>query len=227
MSRHVTGSRLLLPVGAGRQCCSGRRAAVRVPSLRHRSGRHLSRRPGDHPPEPDSDYYVQRVEDVLRPCGGGGGGRRAAASWSRHHLPPLVRQTRAGLQGGVHRRRSCGPGRPGTLEDDLTAVVQSLVEEFPAPASQRALPGLLADFAAAPELRVTIRSRFVKSAKQRLPAVFDQAQLRGETSDPPVDLVLDTLAGAVFVHPGIAGERPEPDLARRIAAMPAKGIEFR
>ncbi|WP_165984298.1 TetR/AcrR family transcriptional regulator [Streptomyces sp. YIM 98790] len=116
----------------------------------------------------------------------------------------------------------------GTLEGDLAAVVQSLVEEFSTPAAAAALPGLLADFAATPELRGTIRSRFLQPAKQRLIAVFDRAAQRGETgADLPVDLVLDTLAGAVFFHLGIIGERPRPDLARRIAAMAAKGIEAR
>ncbi|MGW4690615.1 TetR/AcrR family transcriptional regulator [Streptomyces sp. NPDC004244] len=116
----------------------------------------------------------------------------------------------------------------GTLEGDLTALVQSLVEEFSTPAAAAALPGLLADFAATPELRATIRSRFLQPAKQRLVAVFDHAERRGDTGeDLPIDLVLDTLAGAVFFHLGIIGEHPGPDLPRRIAAMITKGIEAR
>ncbi|PZT70415.1 TetR family transcriptional regulator [Streptomyces sp. SW4] len=116
----------------------------------------------------------------------------------------------------------------GTLEGDLTAVVGSLVEEFSAPAAAAALPGLLADFAAVPELRATIRTRFLSPAKERLTAVFDRAVQRGESAqDVPVDLVLDTLAGAVFFHLGIVGEEPDADLARRIAAMIVKGIEVR
>lgn len=116
----------------------------------------------------------------------------------------------------------------GTLAGDLTAVVQSLVEEFSAPAAAAALPGLLADFAATPALRATIRTGFLQPAKQRLVTVFDRAEQRGETgADVPVDLVLDTLAGAVFFHLGIIGERPGPDLAGRIAVMIAKGVEAR
>lgn len=116
----------------------------------------------------------------------------------------------------------------GTLEGDLTAVVQSLIEEFSTPAAAAALPGLLADFAAVPALRATIRSRFLQPAKQRLVTVFDRAAQRGETSaDVPVDLVLDTAAGAVFFHLGIIGEHPGPDLAGRIAGLIAKGIEAR
>ncbi|MFF5447551.1 TetR/AcrR family transcriptional regulator [Streptomyces sp. NPDC012888] len=116
----------------------------------------------------------------------------------------------------------------GTLEGDLTAVVQSLVDEFSAPAAAAALPGLLADFAATPELRATIRSRFLQPAKQRLTVVFERAERRGETgAQLPVDLVLDMLAGAVFFHLGVVGERPGPDLARQIAAIVVKGIEVR
>ncbi|MER7496444.1 TetR/AcrR family transcriptional regulator [Streptomyces pharetrae] len=116
----------------------------------------------------------------------------------------------------------------GTLEGDLTTVVQSLIEEFSQPEAAAAIPGLLADFAADPELRATIRSRFLQPAKERLIEVFDHAGQRGETgAEVPVDLVLDTLAGAVFFHLGIIGEQPGPDLARRLAAMIAKGIEVR
>ncbi|MFF0885477.1 TetR-like C-terminal domain-containing protein [Streptomyces sp. NPDC003456] len=117
----------------------------------------------------------------------------------------------------------------GTLDGDVTVVVQSLVEEFSTPAAASALPGLLADFAATPELRATIRSRFLQPAKERLVTVFDhRAEQRGETgADLPVDLVLDTLAGAVLFHLGVIGEHPAPDLARRIAGVVTKGIEAR
>ncbi|OII61344.1 hypothetical protein BJP40_05765 [Streptomyces sp. CC53] len=51
---------------------------------------------------------------------------------------------------------------------------------------------------------------------------------RGETgTDLPADLVLDTLAGAVFFHLGIIGERPAADLAPRIARMVGKGVGVR
>lgn len=116
----------------------------------------------------------------------------------------------------------------GTLQGDLTVLVQGLVEEFSAPAAAASLPGLLADFAAQPALRATLRTRFLAPAKERLTTIFDRAALRGETrTDVPVDLVLDTLAGTVFFHLGIIGERADPQLAQRIAAITAKGIEVR
>ncbi|WP_274564818.1 TetR/AcrR family transcriptional regulator [Streptomyces spiramyceticus] len=116
----------------------------------------------------------------------------------------------------------------GSLTGDLTALLESLIHEFTAPAAAAALPGLLADFAAGPELQARIRSQFLAPAKESLVAVFERAVRRGET-DPsvPVDLVLDTLAGAVFFHVGLVGERPTRQLATQLAAIVGRGIEAR
>ncbi|MFJ6935819.1 TetR/AcrR family transcriptional regulator [Streptomyces sp. NPDC101132] len=116
----------------------------------------------------------------------------------------------------------------GTLTGDLTVLMQGLVDEFQTPAAAAALPGLLADFAADPVLKERIRGDFLAPSKERLLIVFERAAARGEiAADTPVDLVLDTLAGAVFFHVGLVGEHPGPQLARRLAAVMAKGIEVR
>ncbi|GAB2892038.1 hypothetical protein GCM10027074_70220 [Streptomyces deserti] len=114
----------------------------------------------------------------------------------------------------------------GNLEDDLTVLVQQLIDEFSTRAAVAALPGLLADFAAAPDVRARIRSAFLEPAKQRLAVVFDRAHARGETG-PGVDadLVLDGLVGTVFLRLGILAE--SAGLARDIARIIAKGIETR
>ncbi|MGX1886606.1 TetR/AcrR family transcriptional regulator [Streptomyces sp. NPDC055287] len=116
----------------------------------------------------------------------------------------------------------------GSLTGDLTALLEALIQEFSAPAAAAALPGLLADFAASPDLQARIRSEFLAPAKDGLVAVFERAAQRGET-DPraPVDLVLDTLAGAVFFHVGLVGEQPNPRLAAQLAAIVGRGIEAR
>ncbi|MER5312410.1 TetR/AcrR family transcriptional regulator [Streptomyces sp. NPDC002773] len=116
----------------------------------------------------------------------------------------------------------------GTLTGDLTALLRGLVDEFHAPAAAAALPGLLADFAADPELKARIRGDFLALSKERLLIVFERASARGEiAADTPVDLVLDTLAGAVFFHVGLVGEQPDRQLAARLAAVIAEGIEIR
>ncbi|MFF3317558.1 TetR/AcrR family transcriptional regulator [Streptomyces sp. NPDC003035] len=116
----------------------------------------------------------------------------------------------------------------GTLEGDLTVLVQQLIDEFTAPAAAATLPGLLADFAASPALRATIRTAFLAPAKQRLADVFERAQERGETGDGvETDLVLDTLVGTILFRLGILGEPAGPQLARDIAGIAAKGIEAR
>ncbi|MGW7051098.1 TetR/AcrR family transcriptional regulator [Streptomyces sp. NPDC054887] len=116
----------------------------------------------------------------------------------------------------------------GSLTGDLAALLDALIREFSAPAAAAALPGLLADFAAQPELQARIRSQFLAPAKEGLVAVFERAVQRGEAdSNVPVDLVLDTLAGAVFFHVGLVGERPNPHLAAQLAAVVGRGIETR
>ncbi|MFJ6636509.1 TetR/AcrR family transcriptional regulator [Streptomyces sp. NPDC091376] len=116
----------------------------------------------------------------------------------------------------------------GTFEGDLTVLVQQLIDEFSTPAAAAALPGLLADFAAAPELRARIRDAFLAPAKQRLTDVFERAQARGETG-PSVEanLVLDALVGIILFRLGILGEPAGPQLARSVAGIAAKGIEAR
>ncbi|WP_256098426.1 TetR/AcrR family transcriptional regulator [Streptomyces agglomeratus] len=116
----------------------------------------------------------------------------------------------------------------GSLTGDLTALLEALIQEFSAPAAAAALPGLLADFAANPELQARIRSEFLAPAKDGLVAVFERAVQRGDT-DPnvPVDLVLDTLAGAVFFHIGLVGVQPSRQLAAQLAAIVGRGIETR
>lgn len=116
----------------------------------------------------------------------------------------------------------------GSLEGDLRVLVQGLIDEFSAPAAAAALPGLLADFAADPALRDSIRGTFLRPARERLLELFARAEGRGETvAEVPDTLVLDALVGTVFFHLGIVGERPDRDLARRIAAITARGIEAR
>ncbi|MFC5637192.1 TetR/AcrR family transcriptional regulator [Streptomyces bullii] len=116
----------------------------------------------------------------------------------------------------------------GSLEGDLTVLVQQLIDEFSTPAAVAALPGLLADFAAASDLRARIRSAFLEPAKQRLTVVFDRAHARRQTGpDVDVDLVLDGLVGTVFFRLGILGESAGPELAQDIARIAAKGIESR
>ncbi|MEU9572351.1 TetR/AcrR family transcriptional regulator [Streptomyces massasporeus] len=116
----------------------------------------------------------------------------------------------------------------GSLTGDLTVLIEALVQEFTTPAAAAALPSLLADFAASPELQTRIRSYFLAPAKAGLTEVFERAIQRGEAhAAVPVNLVLDTLAGAVFFHVGLVGAPAHHDLASQLAALVARGIEVR
>lgn len=115
-----------------------------------------------------------------------------------------------------------------TLIGDVTILVEGLVAEFAAPAAAAVLPGLLADFAAQPALRMRIREDFLAAAKARLVEMFDRAADRGELApDMPVDLILDSLAGTVLFHVGLIGAPVTPGLAGRLAAMVVTGVQTR
>ncbi len=116
----------------------------------------------------------------------------------------------------------------GTLIGDVTILVERLVSEFAAPAAAASLPGLLADFAAQPPLRLRIREDFMAAAKAGMVAVFDRAAVRGElASDMPVDLILDSMAGTVLFHVGLIGAPVTRELAGNLAAMLVTGVQAR
>lgn len=113
----------------------------------------------------------------------------------------------------------------GTLEADVTMLVAALIGEFSAPAAAAALPGLLADFAADPELRTVLRDSFLAPAKLRMVEIFERARGRGEVGDDvAVELVLDAIAGAVFFHLGVLGEPVTAELAGRLGRIVTVGI---
>lgn len=113
----------------------------------------------------------------------------------------------------------------GTLLGDVTELARGLVEEFGTPGAEAALPGLLADFAADASLRGRLRDSFLGPAKARMAEVFDRAARRGEIdTDMPADLVLDTLAGAVFFHVGLIGEAVTEELPVRLAELVTEGM---
>ncbi|MFG3437901.1 TetR/AcrR family transcriptional regulator [Nonomuraea sp. NPDC047897] len=116
----------------------------------------------------------------------------------------------------------------GTLAGDVAQLTQALVEEFATPAATAALPGLLADFAADPALRTRLRSSFLAPARTRMVEIFDRAAARGEIAGTAqIDLILDTLAGAVFFHVGLMGEPRTAGLAAQLADIVTNGIATR
>ncbi|AOW91690.1 TetR family transcriptional regulator [Rhodococcus sp. WMMA185] len=116
----------------------------------------------------------------------------------------------------------------GTLAGDITQFTQDLVDEFSAPAAAAALPGLLADFAADSVLRGRLRSTFLAPARERMVEIFERAVASGElTDDVDVELILDTLAGAVFFHVGLMGEPVHAELANQLADVVTSGVGAR
>lgn len=116
----------------------------------------------------------------------------------------------------------------GDLASDLRALLRSLVAEFTSPAGLAATPGLLADFGGDARLREMIRGRFVDPAREYVATVLERAVARGETvADPPIDLVLDQLAGTVFWRIVMVGAAITDEDIDRMVRLILKGVATR
>jgi len=116
----------------------------------------------------------------------------------------------------------------GDLASDLRALLRSLVAEFTSPAGLAATPGLLADFGGDARLRELIRGRFVDPAREYVATVLERAIARGETvADPPIDLVLDQLAGTVFWRIVMVGASITDEDIDRMVRLILKGVATR
>ncbi len=111
---------------------------------------------------------------------------------------------------GRTREREMPDG--ATLEDVLCEGYRWLLEEFADPAAARAVPGLLADIAASPELRSMVLQRVVGPENARVLAVLEHARDAGELrTDVDLTLVVDAFVGTALARAVLLG-RDDSDL---------------
>lgn len=84
----------------------------------------------------------------------------------------------------------------GSLASDLREAYRWAVEEFAAPAARAALPGLIADLAANPQLAELVRTQVIGPEYARVRAALERARERGDHAfgDRLVDLIINGLA---------------------------------
>lgn len=99
----------------------------------------------------------------------------------------------------VHEADLPSPPDTGSLLGDLTALVEEIVESLSDPAATAAIPGLLADLDASPDLAARFRDTFVTREQAVLGELLDRAVARGELdAAPDVELVHALVTGPVF-----------------------------
>ncbi|KJY30293.1 TetR/AcrR family transcriptional regulator [Streptomyces sp. NRRL S-495] len=87
----------------------------------------------------------------------------------------------------------------GTLEGDLTALVQEIVDHLSAPAATSAVLGLLADLGTSPDLAARFHQTFVVRELGSIRGLLERAVARGELhAVPDVALVHALVTGPVF-----------------------------
>jgi AcrR family transcriptional regulator len=106
----------------------------------------------------------------------------------------------------------------GSLEGDLVALIQAIVEIFQHPAAACAVPGLIEDVSREPELARRFRDRFVEPERQWVGEILDRAVERGELGvRPDPDLVHALVLGPVFSWIFLARTPVRRGLAKQLA----------
>jgi AcrR family transcriptional regulator len=89
----------------------------------------------------------------------------------------------------------------GSVVDDLREAYQWAVEEFAAPEARAALPGLLGELAAHPELARLVRAAVIEPEYARVRAALERGQERGEIRrDADLELVIDAFTGTALAR---------------------------
>jgi AcrR family transcriptional regulator len=107
----------------------------------------------------------------------------------------------------------------GSLHGDLEALIETLVELLTEPASAPLAAAALGAAAQNPELAALVRAFFADRLAGELP-IFTRATKRGELAaeaDPM--LIMDALAGAVWVRTLLRGLPIEKDFAKKLATL--------
>lgn len=113
----------------------------------------------------------------------------------------------------------------GCVHCDLIAGISTLSDTFQASPITRALPGLVSDLEADPELREVFRRDYFEARRATSRAVLEHAVERGELQDGlDLELTLDLLAAPIYYR-AFFGHQPIDDgLAERTVLSVLNGV---
>ncbi|MCP3819666.1 TetR/AcrR family transcriptional regulator [Streptomyces sp. A3M-1-3] len=129
----------------------------------------------------------------------------------------------------VHAPDLPDPPDTGSLEGDLAALVQEIVEHLSAPAATNAVLGLVADIGTSAELAARFHETFVVREQEGITRLLERAVARGELKAvPDVNLVHALVSGPVFTTLYLQHRAPHglsAHLGRVVAAGLAAGLD--
>jgi AcrR family transcriptional regulator len=113
----------------------------------------------------------------------------------------------------------------GDLVADLGATYHAGVDEVAAPEARAALPILLAELSASPELARLVQSRVLGPEYHRVRNLLEQAQHRGEIrSDVDLRLVIDAFFGTALARAIILGGPLDHDFSAALVDLFINGM---
>jgi AcrR family transcriptional regulator len=116
----------------------------------------------------------------------------------------------------------------GDLRVDLGATYDAGVDEVAAPEARAALPILLAELSASPELARLVQSRVLGPEYHRVRNLLEQAQQRGEIrSDVDLRLVIDAFFGTALARAIILGGPLDHDFSAALVDLFINGMAAR
>lgn len=102
----------------------------------------------------------------------------------------------------------------GNISGDLLALTQQLIITMTETPMGRVMPGLVAELAADPLLAASYRGLIIQPVRMGWRAAVEAGIARGElATDTDVELVLDALAGPLYIRLLITGEPIDPGYA--------------
>lgn len=169
------------------------------------------------------------VRELLVEVGYAGLTTEAVAARARVSKGALYRRYRSKAQlvfaSAIHAT-TLRPVNTGSLRGDLALLSERIVAALGPPAAAAAIPGLLADLAKDPQLRLDVHAMFIASERTLIAQVLEQARARGELAQPvDADLVHALLLGSVFAALFLLDLPPSAELAQRLAALTATAVE--
>jgi AcrR family transcriptional regulator len=108
---------------------------------------------------------------------------------------------------------------------DLHEAYQWAVEEFASPEARAALPGLLAEIAASPELAATVRRNIVDPEYARVRSVLQRGQERGQLrEDVDLELVIDAFTGTALARATLLEHPVDQEYGARLVDLLVQGL---
>lgn len=116
----------------------------------------------------------------------------------------------------------------GNVAKDLRIAYSWAIDEFAAADARAAIPGLLAELAASPELRALVRATVIEPEYARVRRMIERGIERGEVrSDIDIELVIDAFTGTVLARSTVLDHPVDHAFGEQLVALLIDGITAR